>query len=95
MADKPIDLTIEFLENKIETLESRNAFQDDVIEQLNQELAVHQAQISELKAQLQLLAKRVKESTQQASLGKPEDEPPRHIINAEQAHPRVSLITRG
>ncbi|WP_448569403.1 SlyX family protein [Thalassotalea ganghwensis] len=76
MADKPIDLTIEYLESKIETLESRNAFQDDVIEQLNHELAIHQSQIGELKAQLQLLAKRIKESNQQTGISRPEDEPP-------------------
>ena len=43
----------------IENLESRNAFQEDVIEQLNQELSVHQSEISELKQQLKLIAKRI------------------------------------
>ena len=66
------------LENAIETLETRNAFQDDIIEQLNHELSVHQSQISELKLQLNLIAKRLKENS---SSGQDKDEiepPPPH-----------------
>ncbi len=51
MADEPI-AKIKKLEESIEALESRNAFQDDMIEQLNQELQIHQDDILELKAQL-------------------------------------------
>jgi SlyX protein len=63
------------LEQRLESLESRNAFQDDIIEQLNEEIAVHQHQISELKQQLQLLANRVKDASPEP-LGKEEVEPP-------------------
>ena len=57
-----INKTIIKLQESMEALESRNAFQDDMIEQLNNELAVHQSEISELKSQLTLIANRVKEN---------------------------------
>ena len=63
------------LAQAIETLETRNAFQDDVIEQLNHELSIHQGQIAELKQQVALLANRLKESTPDQQ-GKEEVEPP-------------------
>lgn len=56
-------MNIEQIEQRIEALESRNAFQDDVIEQLNAELSIHQADIASLKEQLSFLAKRIKENT--------------------------------
>ncbi|NQY63304.1 MAG: SlyX family protein [Alteromonadaceae bacterium] len=63
------------LNNRIEALESRNAFQDDVIDQLNQELTIHQSQIAELKDQLQLIASKIKDSSSTQS-DKVEIEPP-------------------
>jgi len=75
MANTPIEDLVAKLEQQIEALESRNAFQDDVIDQLNQELAVHQAQITELKQQLKLIANRIKESPQ-GQVTKLEQEPP-------------------
>ena len=63
------------LAQAIETLETRNAFQDDVIEQLNHELSIHQGQIAELKQQVALLANRLKENTPDQQ-GKEEIEPP-------------------
>lgn len=63
------------LEERINVLESRNLFQDDVIEQLSEELAVHQAQIAELKEQIQLVANRLKDPGSLSS-GKDEIEPP-------------------
>lgn len=63
------------LEERIDSLESRNLFQDDVIEQLSEELTVHQAQISELKEQIQLVANRLKDAGSMSS-GKEEIEPP-------------------
>ena len=59
----------------IEALETRNAFQDDVIEQLNHEISIHQGQIAELQQQLTLLANRIKENTPDTQ-GKEEVEPP-------------------
>jgi len=66
---------INILEERINALESRNLFQDDVIEQLSEELAVHQAQIAELKEQIQLVANRLKDNGSLSS-GKDEIEPP-------------------
>jgi SlyX protein len=75
MADKPVAQSVELLEQSIEALESRNAFQDDIIEQLNHELAIHQEQIADLKLQLQLIANRIKDNAPNDS-GKEEIEPP-------------------
>ena len=66
---------IKILEDRIDTLESRNLFQDDVIEQLSEELAIHQAQIAELKEQIQLVANRIKDAGSMSS-SKEEIEPP-------------------
>ncbi|MAG75850.1 MAG: hypothetical protein CL811_03725 [Colwelliaceae bacterium] len=62
------------LEKRIETLEAKNAFQEDVIEQLNQEISIHQASIAELKENMQLIAKRLKDSSP-SNILKPEEEP--------------------
>lgn len=67
--------TIQILEERIDALESRNLFQDDVIEQLSEELAVHQTQLTELKAQIQLVANRLKDAGSLSS-SKDEVEPP-------------------
>lgn len=69
------DENINKLEERIIALESRNSFQDDVIEQLSEELAVHQAQLSELKEQIQLVANRLKDAGSMSS-DKNEIEPP-------------------
>ena len=67
--------TILILEERINALETRNLFQDDVIEQLSQELTIHQTQLSELKEQIQLVANRLKDSGNLSS-SKDEIEPP-------------------
>jgi len=64
MASTPIDSnnTIhQQLNERIDNLEMRNAFQDDIIEQLNVELATHQDEITDLKYQLKLISGRIKE----------------------------------
>ena len=66
---------INVLEERINALESRNIFQDDVIEQLSKELAVHQTQIADLKEQIQLVANRLKDAGNMSS-DKDEIEPP-------------------
>lgn len=53
---------VQQLEKRVDDLESRNVFQDDVIEQLSEELANHQHEISELKQQIQLVANRIKDA---------------------------------
>jgi len=76
MTNKTIDTKdICILEERIDALESRNLFQDDAIEQLSEELAVHQNQIAELKQQIQLVANRLKDAGSMSS-GKDEIEPP-------------------
>ncbi len=66
---------IKVLEERIDSLESRNVFQDDTIEQLSEELSAHQHEISELKHQIQLVANRLKDAGSQSS-EKDEVEPP-------------------
>lgn len=73
-----INKTIIKLQESMESLESRNAFQDDMIEQLNNELAVHQSEISELKSQLTLIANRVKENAPGQSESQDIEPPPPH-----------------
>ena len=73
-----ISKTIIKLQESLEALESRNAFQDDIIEQLNNELAVHQAEISELKSQLTLIANRVKDNTPGQNESQDIEAPPPH-----------------
>jgi SlyX protein len=63
------------LEERIDSLESRNVFQDDVIEQLSEELATHQIQLAELKQQIKLVANRLKEAGG-LSASKDDVEPP-------------------
>ncbi|NQZ20833.1 MAG: SlyX family protein [Colwellia sp.] len=66
------------LRNSIDALESRNAFQDDVIEQLNNELSVHQLEISALKSQLKLIASRIKDNNTEQSQSQSIESPPPH-----------------
>ena len=61
---------------KLEVLESRNAFQDDVIDKLNQELAIHQQEIVELKYQLKIIASRLKDPNNATDGSSQEIEPP-------------------
>lgn len=78
MANKPLATLIDKLESSIEALESRNAFQDDIIEQLNNELAIHQEEISNLKSQLKLIASRIKDNTPNQSTTEEVEPPPPH-----------------
>jgi SlyX protein len=68
----------EQLVNRITSLETRHAFQDDVIEKLNVELATHQAEIAELKQQLKVIAGRLKDLRPSDGLGEAADTPPPH-----------------
>jgi len=69
------NMYIKVLEDRVDSLESRNVFQDDTIEQLSQELSVHQHEIAELKQQIQLVANRLKDAGNMSS-DKEEIEPP-------------------
>jgi len=82
MANSPIKANTssddEQLYDRINSLETRHAFQDDVIEQLNRELANHQAEIAELKQQLKLIAGRLKELRPNSGIEGKDDTPPPH-----------------
>ena len=78
MADKAVVKNVEKLSQSIDLLESRNAFQDDKIEHLHQELSVHQQQIAELKNQLLLLANRIKDNANESSTKQEVEPPPPH-----------------
>ncbi|WDE05642.1 SlyX family protein [Thalassomonas viridans] len=78
MADNTIENPLTVLEERINALEARNVFQDDVIEQLSQELAVHQAQIADLTYQVQVLASRLKENSANQGMKNEVEPPPPH-----------------
>ncbi|MGB0938471.1 MAG: SlyX family protein [Colwellia sp.] len=69
---------IETLEERVNALESRNLFQDDVIEQLSEELAVHQHKISLMQEQIQLVANRLKDAGELNSSKDMIEPPPPH-----------------
>lgn len=69
---------INTLEERINALESRNIFQDDVIEQLSEELAIHQTLMAELKEQIQLVANRLKDAGSLSSDKDDVEPPPPH-----------------
>lgn len=69
---------ISILKERIDALESRNTFQDDVIEQLSEELAVHQTQLAELREQIQLVANRLKDAGSMSSDKNEIELPPPH-----------------
>ncbi|MBA6254192.1 MAG: SlyX protein [Colwellia sp.] len=66
------------LQENVEALQSRNAFQDDVIEQLNNELTVHQLEISDIRAQLKLIASRVQDNNPGQNQSQDIEPPPPH-----------------
>jgi len=78
MANQTLTNNPSLSDERIDALEARNAFQDDVIEQLNKELAIHQAQIAQLKEQLHLLAGRMRDMKGSTIASIDEETPPPH-----------------
>ncbi|MGJ8692004.1 MAG: SlyX family protein [Thalassotalea sp.] len=72
------DMNLDIWSEKLEALESRNAFQDDIIDKLNQELTIHQQEIAELKYQLKLIASRLKEAGNNEPDSQDIEPPPPH-----------------
>lgn len=68
----------EELMQRLEQLESRLAFQDDTIEQLNQIVTEQQQQIDKMHRQLRILGKRMKEVTVTQVANQDEETPPPH-----------------
>lgn len=60
---------------RLEQLETRLAFQDDTIEQLNQEITTQGIETARLKAQLSFMVKKLKEM-QPSDIASQADEPP-------------------
>ncbi|QDP02537.1 SlyX family protein [Thalassotalea sp. PS06] len=63
---------------RLDNLETRLAFQDDVIEQLNHEISVHQQHIKELKEQLNLIGQKVRDMNTSAVARQEDETPPPH-----------------
>lgn len=63
------------IQDRLEQLETRLAFQDDTIEQLHQEIATLGVHSARLQAQLSILMQRLKDM-QPSEMGNPGDEPP-------------------
>jgi SlyX protein len=66
------------LEERVNDLESRLAFQDDTIQSLSDELIKQQRDIERLQAQIAALIKRQEESAVQFEIGEQEAPPPHY-----------------
>ncbi|MDG1733720.1 MAG: SlyX family protein [Thalassotalea sp.] len=66
------------LQERLDTLEMRTAFQDDVIEQLNNEISIHQEYIRDLKDKLSLMGDKIKDLNSQPTEGPVDDRPPHY-----------------
>lgn len=66
------------LEARIVELESRQAFQDDTIQALNDALVAQQREIERLQAQVQVLAKRIEEGASSFGISQDESPPPHY-----------------
>ncbi|ACQ93732.1 SlyX family protein [Tolumonas auensis DSM 9187] len=66
------------LNERIEQLESRLAFQDDTIEILNQALTLQQQDLDKLRHQMSLLINRMKEMVVSQVASQSEETPPPH-----------------
>ncbi|WP_298715957.1 SlyX family protein [uncultured Oceanisphaera sp.] len=64
--------------HRLEQLETRLAFQDDTIEQLNREITAQGTETARLKAQLSLMVKKLKELQPGEVASQEEETPPPH-----------------
>ena len=66
------------LEKRVEELENQSAFQDELIESLNNTVAKQDREVLELKHQLSRLSERLKDIGDATSGAAPQDETPPH-----------------
>lgn len=64
--------------HRLDQLETRLAFQDDTIEQLNQEITAQGAETARLKSQLSLMVKKLKELQPGEVAHQADETPPPH-----------------
>ncbi len=66
------------LQKQLVDLESKLAFQEDVVHTLNEELHEHQKSIEKLQRQVMLLAEKISQGTDSGILRLDEEPPPPH-----------------
>ncbi|WP_194868510.1 SlyX family protein [Pseudoalteromonas sp. PPB1] len=66
------------LEDRINELEAKVAFQDETIEILNNELSAHQARLAIMQRQVELLAEKIKEGKDPGMMPQHQEPPPPH-----------------
>ena len=66
------------LQQQLIDLESKLAFQEDVVQSLNDELHEHQKSIEKLQRQVMLLAEKISQGTDSGILRLDEEPPPPH-----------------
>ncbi len=71
MTDKDAAMQQQLIE-----LESKLAFQEDIVNSLNNELHQHQMRIEKLQQQVMLLADKLRQLPEDQGILSPEDEPP-------------------